>query len=156
MTYILSGDGAEGCIFCSKPKESRDVENGILFRGHTCFVILNAYPYNPGHLMVVPYHHAGSLTDLGEDELAELMVVAKQCTAVLVEAMSPDGFNVGINQGRPAGAGITDHIHQHLVPRWAGDTNFMTTVGTTKVLPEMVEKTYQKLAPLFQRRSDER
>ena len=148
MAY-LNSEPVQGCIFCNFPREDRDRENGILFRSSTCFVILNAYPYNPGHLMVVPYSHVSSMTKLHDDELTDLMTATRRSIELLTEAMKPDGFNIGINQGRPAGAGIADHVHQHIVPRWSGDTNFMTTVGETKVLPELVQQTYEKLAPLF-------
>jgi len=149
MSYILSSDKPDECIFCAKPAEDRDQSNGILFRGRTCYVILNAYPYNPGHLMVVPYRHVASVVELGDDEIAELMLLSRLAVGVLGGAMSPDGLNLGINQGRGAGAGIAGHVHQHVVPRWSEDTNFMTTAGHTRVLPELVEETYRKLAPLF-------
>lgn len=145
----MNGEKPSGCIFCTKPAGDEDRENGIVFRGESCFVILNAYPYNPGHLMVVPYRHLNRVADLEDRELAELMVVTKRAMSILEAAMAPDGLNVGINQGIAAGAGIADHVHQHVVPRWSGDTNFMTTVGNTKVLPEMVNETYEKLAPMF-------
>lgn len=149
MQYILSADASGECIFCKKPKEHRDRENAILYRGRHTFVILNAYPYNPGHLMVVPYEHERSIAALSDDALADIMVVTRKALAILTDEMNPDGFNIGINQGRPAGAGIADHIHQHVVPRWSGDTNYMTTVGNTKVLPELVSETYDKLYPAF-------
>lgn len=149
MQYLLSDDKPEGCIFCSKVGEERDKENAILYRGRHTFVMLNAYPYNPGHLMVIPYAHVGSLVDLSEETGNELMAVTRLAVRVLNRAMSPEGMNVGVNQGRSAGAGIADHVHQHVVPRWGGDTNFMTTVGEVKVLPELVTETYAKLAPLF-------
>jgi len=148
MAY-LSSEPAQGCIFCQKPAEDRDPENGILWRGRSCFVILNAYPYNPGHLMVVPYQHVGSIALLDAGQLADIMPVTRLSLEAIDACMSPNGFNIGINQGRPAGAGITDHVHQHVVPRWAGDTNFMTSVGETKVLPELVEDTYERLLPYF-------
>src|SRR5581483_3652571 len=134
MTY-LNSEPSSGCIFCEKAAEDRDQANGILWRGTTCFVILNAYPYNPGHLMVVPYQHSGSITEVTEECRNEVMTATTMAVKVIAECMEPDGFNIGINQGRPAGAGIADHVHQHVVPRWSGDTNFMTTVGETKVLP---------------------
>jgi ATP adenylyltransferase len=149
MKYITDTDKERGCIFCTKPREHRDVENGILFRGHAVYVILNAFPYNPGHLMVVPYEHVSSLTELPAGVAAELMQVTQKSIGILSEAMSPEGVNVGVNQGQAAGAGIADHIHLHVVPRWLGDTNFMTSVGETKVLPELVADTYARLAPLF-------
>jgi ATP adenylyltransferase len=148
MAY-LNSEPVEGCIFCVKPRENRDQENGILFRSRSCFVILNAYPYNPGHLMVVPYSHVSSMTKLDDDELTDVMTTTRMAIEIIDGAMAPDGFNIGINQGRPAGAGIADHVHQHVVPRWSGDTNFMTTVSSTKVLPELVDQTFEKLRPRF-------
>lgn len=148
MAY-LDGEAPAGCIFCEKPAENSDRENRILWRAKSCFVILNAFPYNPGHLMVVPFSHVPAVTSLSDVELADLMVTTKLSAAVLEASMAPNGLNIGINQGRPAGAGIDGHIHQHVVPRWAGDTNFMTTVGRTKVLPQLVEETYDRLLPRF-------
>src|SRR5579872_3495726 len=124
MAY-LDADAPQGCIFCDKPAQDRDRDNGILWRGGSCFVILNAFPYNPGHLMVVPYRHVGSITELTAAELADIMETTSRSIQAIDACMSPNGFNTGINQGRPAGAGIADHIHQHVVPRWSGDTNFM-------------------------------
>lgn len=152
MQYILSAGSSGQCIFCVKPTQDQDRENAILWRGERCFVIMNAYPYNPGHLMVVPYRHVGAITDLSDEELQDLMVVTKRSVDILGQEMSPEGFNIGINQGRPAGAGIADHVHQHVVPRWSGDTNYMTTVANTRVLPERVTETYEKLYGLFNER----
>lgn len=150
----MSEDKPDGCIFCMKIAERRDHENGILFRGRHNFVILNAYPYNPGHLMIVPYEHLQSLQGLRDETAVELIELTRRSIAILTKAMSPEGMNVGVNEGVAAGAGIADHVHQHIVPRWAGDTNFMTTVGHTKVLPELLTETYVKLAPLFGEESD--
>ena len=152
MTYILGADAPGGCVFCTKPAEDRDRENGILFRGQNAFVILNAYPYNPGHLMIIPFAHVPALEDLETDTTHELMDLTRVSAACLREALNPDGLNIGINQGRPAGAGIAGHIHQHIVPRWSGDTNYMTTVANTKVLPELVDETWERLAPFFRDR----
>ena len=139
----------KGCIFCEKPKENRDKENLIVARFDKCFVILNAFPYNNGHLMVVPYRHVPSLLDLTNDELAGMMKVTQIAEGVLREVLKPHGFNIGINLGRCAGAGIEEHIHIHIVPRWNGDTNFMPVIGETKVLPELLSQTYEKLQPMF-------
>jgi ATP adenylyltransferase len=148
MAY-LAAEPVTGCIFCQKASEDRDIDNGILKRGTTCFVMMNAYPYNPGHLMVVPYAHVDGITKLDSTELADLMQVTKEALVAIEACMSPNGFNIGINQSRSAGAGIADHCHQHVVPRWSGDTNFMTSVANTKVLPELVDDTYSKLLPFF-------
>ncbi|MDW8367349.1 MAG: HIT domain-containing protein [Abditibacteriales bacterium] len=115
--YIVS-QKPQGCIFCDKPKEDRDRENLLLARAKRCTVMLNAYPYNNGHLMVAPYRHVAALTDLTEDEISDIMRVAQQCVRVLQQAFQPDGFNIGMNVGRAAGAGIDDHLHLHIVPRW--------------------------------------
>ncbi len=141
----------KGCIFCEKPKEQCDKDNLIVARFENCFVIMNAFPYNNGHLMVVPYRHVPSLSDLKDDELSELMKVTQIAEGVLREALKPHGFNIGMNLGRCAGAGIEDHIHIHIVPRWNGDTNFMPVIGETKVLPELLSQTYEKLKPLFEK-----
>ena len=139
----MSGDKPKDCIFC------RPVPEEMLHRGDHAYVILNAYPYNPGHLMVIPFRHVGSLAALQEAEAAEIMDITRRCIRVLERAMSPNGLNIGVNEGEAAGAGIAGHVHQHVVPRWVGDTNFMTSVGHAKVLPEMVTETFAKLAPLF-------
>ncbi len=149
MSYIMSTEKPGGCIFCDKPLEDRDEENGILYRGRHCFVILNAYPYNPGHLMIVPYAHEGSVLALEPQVSMEMMELTVRAMRILTDASSPEGINVGMNQGQAAGAGIAEHVHQHVVPRWLGDTNFMTSIAATKVLPEMVSDSYRRLAPLF-------
>lgn len=118
----------------------------MLYRGKSVFILMNLYPYNPGHLMIVPYRHIDSLQALSQDEQLELMQEAAKCTDLLREIMKPDGFNLGINQGKVAGAGIEGHIHLHIVPRWNGDTNFMPVVAGTKVIPEDLTETYRKLA----------
>ena len=121
--------------------------------GQTCFVILNLYPYNNGHLMVVPYRHIATLAELTPEELQEVAVLTQRSESALVEAYGPQGINVGINLGKSAGAGIHEHIHVHLVPRWGGDTNFMTVVGETRVLPEDLETSASRLRPVFERLS---
>jgi ATP adenylyltransferase len=141
--------GTADCIFCNTSEPGRG--DLIVARGRVSYVILNLYPYNSGHLMVVPNRHVPSLASLNEDEQAELMRLTRHAEIALNEAYSPQGINVGINLGRPAGAGIADHLHVHLVPRWNGDTNFMTVVGETRVLPEELNETAKRLRPVFER-----
>jgi len=135
----------EGCILCDKPKANRDEDNLILFRGAYNFVMLNLYPYNPGHLMVAPYRHLASPSLLTEAEAGEHFKLVTCCTEWLAKAMKPHGYNVGMNLGRVAGAGIEDHIHSHVVPRWNGDSNFMPVVSDTKVVSESLTATWRKL-----------
>ncbi len=134
-----------GCILCQKPKENSDEANLILYRGRHNFIILNAYPYNTGHCMVAPYRHIANLQDLKDEEAREHFDIIKKGLQLLREVMNPTGFNVGLNLGRVAGAGIADHLHTHIVPRWGGDTNFMPVLSDTKVLPEALTATYRKL-----------
>jgi ATP adenylyltransferase len=142
----------QGCIFCEKPREERDDENLILQRGKTAFVIMNAFPYNNGHLMVAPYRHTAELESLSAEERDELMALAQESLGLLRAAFGPDGFNLGMNLGRIAGAGIADHLHLHVVPRWNGDTNFMPVVADTKVLPDSLQNSYRKLREALPRR----
>ncbi|WP_456365009.1 HIT family protein [Thermococcus sp.] len=135
----------EGCIFCDFPKENRDRERLILYRGKHSFVIMNNYPYNPGHVMIAPYRHVGKWEDLTDEELLEIMRLSQLMIKAIKRAMNPDGFNLGINLGRVAGAGIDDHVHLHVVPRWNGDTNFMPIVADTKVIPESLQEAYDEL-----------
>ena len=141
----------ESCIFCGKSAESDDEINLILYRDSLAFIILNAFPYNNGHLMIAPYRHVATLADLTDEEKLQIMQLADKAIILLSRAMSPDGFNVGINLGKTAGAGIADHIHLHVVPRWNGDTNFMPVVADTKVLPEALAATYKKLKDVLER-----
>jgi ATP adenylyltransferase len=134
-----------GCILCQKPGENEDEANLILYRGQHNFVILNAFPYNPGHLMVVPYRHIANLQDLRDEEAGEHFDIIKKSLELLKEVMGPAGFNIGLNLGRVAGAGIAEHIHTHIVPRWGGDTNFMPVLSDTKVMPEALTATYRRL-----------
>ncbi|HOT97836.1 MAG TPA: HIT domain-containing protein [bacterium] len=148
MEYILQ-EKPEGCIFCDKPLEARDRENLILHRGASCFVIMNFYPYNNGHLMVVPYRHTADLAGLTESERLEMMTLLGRCTEVLGAQMHPQGFNIGMNLGQVAGAGIDEHLHFHIVPRWNGDTNFMPVTGHTKVLSQGLQESWEALRGLF-------
>jgi ATP adenylyltransferase len=136
----------ESCVFCENNGLDTDL---VVFTGTTCFVVLNLYPYNNGHLMVVPYRHTPSLATLTVEELHEMADLEALCEKVLVEAYTPHGVNVGINLGKPAGAGVLEHVHVHLVPRWNGDTNFMTVVGATRVLPEDLQQSAARLKPIF-------
>jgi ATP adenylyltransferase len=151
MEYVGSAGEGEGCVFCDHLAEDDDESARILYRGKSCFVILNAFPYNTGHLMVAPNKHVGELHDLDEAERHELMDLMAKSIDIVRDAMKAHGFNVGMNLGPVAGAGIPGHLHLHVVPRWGGDTNFMPVVGQTKVLPEMIADTDAKLRPLFQR-----
>ncbi len=137
--------GATGCVFCDKAASSDDVANLIVHRGQTAFVLLNLFPYNNGHLMVVPYLHTAHLADLDDAASLELLTLAKQAQAALGRAMHPEGYNLGMNLGTAAGAGIADHLHLHVVPRWNGDTNFMPVLADVKVLPDALENTCRKL-----------
>lgn len=138
------------CVFCVA-QSTADGRALILHEGVLAYVILNLYPYNAGHLMVVPHRHVGTLAKLTPDELGEMARLTQRAEQVLTEAFQPQGINVGMNLGRPAGAGIVDHLHIHLVPRWSGDTNFMTVVGEVRVLPEELPRTAERLRPLFAR-----
>jgi ATP adenylyltransferase len=150
--YIASGvdSEAEGCVFCRMVVEpEHDEINFVLHRGQRAFVVLNLYPYISGHLMIVPYLHTSEFDSVPKEITDELMDLAKRAQAALREVYSPAGFNLGMNLGAAAGAGIADHMHIHLLPRWGGDTNFMTTVAETRVLPESLETTYAKLRSRF-------
>lgn len=153
MEYILSFKDEERppCIFCERFPKDDDKNNLILYRRDLSFVIMNRFPYNSGHLMVVPYKHTGNFQDLTSEENIELMEVLQLSQRVLTEVMAPQGFNIGMNLGRVGGAGIDDHVHWHLVPRWNGDTNFMPIIGETKVISEALDKTYDKLKIAFDR-----
>lgn len=151
IEYIGKPKGDE-CILCTIPRESADNDrkNLLLHRGSKCFIILNRFPYNSGHLMIAPYRHALNVTDLNDDELHEVAHLIKVSINVLNEAMRPDGFNIGVNIGKAAGAGM-DHFHVHVVPRWVGDTNFMPILSSTKVVIEYLESTYDRLKPILRK-----
>jgi ATP adenylyltransferase len=144
ITY-LEGGSVEGCIFCDKPAENDDRANYLLHRGEHAYILLNIYPYSNGHLMVAPYAHAAHLIDLDQKTRAEIMELATLCTQLLVHTSRPAGFNIGANLGKAAGAGFDEHFHMHIVPRWLGDTNFMPVVGDTRVIPESLDQTYDRL-----------
>ncbi|MDI7258665.1 MAG: HIT domain-containing protein [Thermodesulfobacteriota bacterium] len=147
MNYILR-EKKKGCIFCRKPKEDRDEENLILYQGRYAFIMMNRFPYNSGHLMVIPKRHSIDLEHLNDLELKELFYLLRVSIQALKTSLFPQGFNIGVNIGEVGGAG-EDHIHFHIVPRWAGDTNFMPILGETKIIPEYLENTYQKLHSAF-------
>jgi len=149
MAYIAGEKPAE-CIFCRYPAETNDRQNLILARGQCAFVIMNRYPYTNGHLMVAPYQHAATLSELPAETRNEMMALVTRCVEALDAASGPEGFNIGMNLGRAAGAGIADHLHMHIVPRWIGDTNFMSVCCDTRVICEGLEQTYDKLKPLLQ------
>ena len=144
--YVTTADQATECIFCAMPAENRDAENYIVFRGRRNFVNLNRFPYTSGHLMVVPYEHVPTLEDVAEDTVLEMILLARQAEGHLRANYQPDGLNMGINVGKAAGAGVAGHIHMHVLPRWVADANFMTSVGETRVLPEDLTVTYEKLS----------
>ena len=148
MVYIEQ-NGPTGCIFCEAAAAQHDENTLILYRGRLVFIQMNLYPYNPGHVMIAPYRHLGELQQLAANEQLELLEAAARTTSILRETMNADGFNLGMNQGKVAGAGIEHHLHLHVVPRWNGDTNFMPVIADTKVMPEALTATYRKLAPVF-------
>ena len=145
MAYIQSEKNEEGCIFCQELSKPDGESNLIVLRGERAFVILNRYPYTSGHVMVVPFNHVPGLAGLDAETRAEMMELAVQATSVLEKIYQPQGFNLGVNIGEAAGAGITGHVHLHVVPRWYGDTNFMSSLGSTRVLPETLEETYERV-----------
>ena len=139
-----------GCFLCAIAADpTQDARNFVLYRATSVFVLLNLYPYNTGHLMVAPYAHTGDLARLEASVAAELMAVTQRSLVALERVYTPDGFNIGMNLGRAAGAGVPDHLHVHVLPRWNGDTNFMPIVADTKVLPESLDQTYERLEPCF-------
>jgi ATP adenylyltransferase len=145
MEYIQSNKNEASCVFCIAFSQTSDAQNLILFRGQSAFVILNRYPYTSGHVMIVPNDHQPSLGDIDAPARAEMMELAVQATSVLGQVYQAQGFNLGINIGEAAGAGISEHVHLHVVPRWFGDTNFMSTLGGARVLPESLEESYQRI-----------
>ena len=146
MSYILKNNNEEGCIFCQVREETDDHENLIVYRGNSAYVILNRYPYTSGHLMVVPIHHSGKLEDLSIETRTEMMELISRCVQVLTLEYQAQGFNVGANLGGAAGAGIPQHVHFHIVPRWEGDTNYMSSIGGTRVVPEALDESYQRIS----------
>lgn len=144
MDYLMSNKPG-GCIFCDKPRGNDDARNYIVFRTGLSFAMLNTYPYNNGHVMVAPFSHVGSLTELSSEERCDLMESVAKAEGLIARALSPQGMNMGINLGHCAGAGVPGHVHVHLVPRWEGDTNFMPVLGETRVIPESLEETCARL-----------
>ena len=144
-TYIQGANRQKGCIFCEKPAAHQDEENLIVFRGERNFVILNAFPYTNGHVMIAPYQHVATLEATDADTLAEMMRLTQTLETKLRALYRPDGINLGMNLGECAGAGVAGHIHMHVLPRWCGDANFMSVVGETRVLPEDLRTTYQRM-----------
>ena len=151
FSYVSDGVKKDGCIFCEKiaADTRQDSENLILCRGKHNIVILNLFPYTTGHVMVAPYAHESRLAGLDTETLSEMMELGQRIEDALEQTYHPDGYNMGMNLGRSAGAGVADHVHLHFLPRWTGDTSFMTVVGETRVQPEVLETTYQKLLPFF-------
>ncbi len=150
LAYVSGGGESAGCVFCNALQDE-DSAPLIVFRGVACFVILNLFPYNNAHLLIVPNRHVATLADANAQELTEMMSLARVSELAITQAYSPHGMNLGINLGKPAGAGVPGHLHMHVVPRWNGDTNFMTVVGQTRVLPEELPVTADKLRPIFER-----
>jgi ATP adenylyltransferase len=149
MEYIENSTKEDGCIFCNAQDKEDSAENLIAFRGERAYVILNRYPYTSGHLMVVPFDHQPNLEALDWQTRAEMMELVTRCMTVLRKIYHPEAFNMGANIGESAGAGVKSHVHIHIVPRWAGDTNFMTVVGDVRVLPESLERTYGRVKNEF-------
>lgn len=147
MKYVVSDKKNSGCVFCGKlnSNSEQDRENLVVWRGSETFVVMNVFPYNVGHLMVLPHRHVAQLADLSRPVQFEMMLLTSYFTELLTATLNPDGFNIGINQGKAAGAGIDSHLHLHIVPRWEGDSNFMPVLGQTRVLPEELEITYDKI-----------
>ena len=148
LPYVTGAAKSPECVFCEAQITRQ--QSLIVFRGATCFIILNLYPYNNGHLLVVPKRHVATLNAATSEELCEMIELTRLSETVLTEAYQPHGLNVGINLGKPAGAGVLDHLHMHIVPRWNGDTNFMSVVGQTRVLPEELPVTAERLRPIFE------
>lgn len=153
MRYILNAEKKKGCFLCSEIKEDNDRKNHILFRGKHSYVIMNIYPYNNGHLLVVPYGHVPDTDGLKPEELTDLMKTTQASVNILKRAMNPEGMNVGINFGKAAGAGLPEHMHVQIVPRWNGDTSYITVFDNTRVIPESLDDTYEKLKPYFEKLS---
>jgi len=148
LEYI-TGEKSENCVFCLPDLCEHDRERLVLHRSSSAFIIMNLYPYTNGHLMVIPYRHTSTLDDLADSELLDFMKTIRLARQGLERAFSPQGFNIGMNLGHAAGAGVADHIHFHIVPRWNGDANFMTVTGDIRVIPESLQATYDRLVPVF-------
>ena len=147
--YVTGAGKSTSCIFCDALKAGNDREAWIVYRGQYSFIILNTFPYTSGHIMVVPYEHVDELQKLTSDAAHEIMDLSRKIETVLREVYNPDGINLGMNIGKAAGAGVAGHIHMHVLPRWTADSNFITVVGETRILPESLEVTYDRLLPFF-------
>jgi ATP adenylyltransferase len=158
MKYIESKKKMEGCVFCNTLNDviEHDRENYLVYRGPTTFTVMNIYPYNPGHLMVLPNQHVATLVEVSREAQLELITLTSYFTKLLSQVMNPQGFNIGLNIGQAAGAGIDSHLHLHIVPRWNGDSNFMPVTGNTRVLPEALEDTYDKIVAALQENPPDR
>jgi ATP adenylyltransferase len=150
--YISNVDHVDSCVFCRILQEFRDEENLVLFRGQHCFLILNLFPYTSGHLLIVATRHISYLTEASPEELQEIITLGQRCEQALRQEYHPNGYNLGFNLGRAAGAGVEHHLHMHVLPRWVGDSNFVSVIGETRVLPEELPATYQRLLPYFKAR----
>ncbi|NBT59653.1 HIT domain-containing protein, partial [bacterium] len=152
MVFIKGGEKQlSGCIFCELPQQDQDSRNLILYKGQHTFVILNKYPYNNGHLMVIPRKHTADLNALSAEEQSDLMIYTNHCISALKQTYKPEGFNIGMNLGAAGGAGIREHLHFHIVPRWTGDTNFMPVLADTKSMPQHLDESFEQLQPYFRR-----
>jgi ATP adenylyltransferase len=149
MEYVGSDQANEGCIFCPGHDRSRDEKKLILYRSEWSIVLMNRFPYSNGHLLIAPLRHISSFDSLSPDEKLDLLNMVERSVSVLKEVMDPAGFNIGMNLGKVAGAGVEDHMHFHVVPRWSGDTNYMTVLGEVRIIPEHIQATYEKLLPFF-------
>ena len=143
--YVTGGEKTSGCIFCDAPKAGNDEKVGIIYRGTHCYVILNTYPYTPGHVMIVPYAHLDELQKLPQDAAQEMMGLSQKMEGVLRLLYKPDGVNLGMNIGKAAGAGVAGHIHMHVLPRWVADANFVSVIGETRMLPETLDVTFKRM-----------
>jgi ATP adenylyltransferase len=149
MEYVGSDQASEGCIFCPADEPTQDEKRLILYRGEWSIVLMNRFPYSNGHLLIAPLRHISSFDSLSPDEKLDLLNMMERSMSVLKEVMNPGGFNIGMNLGKVAGAGVEDHMHFHIVPRWSGDTNYMTVLGEVRIIPEHIRATYEKLLPFF-------
>ena len=149
LKYLKQASNSDECIFCTKPEAGDDREALIVHRGDRCYVILNLFPYTNGHLMVAPFEHIGRFQEIPAETTAEMNALAQRSMEILEGVYGPEGFNLGINQGRIAGAGVEGHIHLHVVPRWAGDNNYMPVIADTKVMPQSLEESYDAIADGF-------
>jgi ATP adenylyltransferase len=149
--YVKNVDKLKGCFLCNCLKTKSELKNLIVYKGKHSFIVLNRYPYNNGHLMIAPFKHIGNIEDLSEDEAKEIFLLGRKIIPILKEVYNAQGFNVGLNLGRCAGAGVVDHLHLHIVPRWEGDTNYMPVVGATKIIPESIEESYKRIKSAIQK-----